>query len=83
MGKAKGLLKKVKFCKGPFEAAQGADAILVLTDWNEFKQVDFQKLRGIVKQPLLIDGRNMYDSQEMAEKGFAYHGMGRGEVSTF
>jgi UDPglucose 6-dehydrogenase len=83
MGKAKALLKKVKFCKNPYEAAQGAEAILVLTDWNEFKQVDFQKLRSSVKQPILIDGRNMYDSQEMAEKGFSYHGMGRGEVSSF
>lgn len=83
MGKAKGLFKNVKFAKNPYEAAQGADAVLVLTDWNEFKQIDFQKLKGVVRQPLIVDGRNMYDPQEMAEKGFAYHGMGRGEVSTF
>ncbi len=83
MGKAKALIKKVKYCRNPYEAAQGAEAVLVLTDWNEFKQVDFQKLKTIVKQPILVDGRNMYDPQEMAEKGFAYHGMGRGEVSQF
>jgi UDPglucose 6-dehydrogenase len=83
MGKAKALLKKVKFCKDPYETVQGAEAVLVLTDWNEFKQVDFQKLRLILKQPILIDGRNMYDPREMAEKGFAYHGMGRGETSNF
>jgi UDPglucose 6-dehydrogenase len=81
--KAKPLFKKVKFCKNPYEAAQGADAVLVLTEWNEFKQIDFQKLKTIVRQPILVDGRNMYESQEMAEKGFAYYGMGRGEVTQF
>jgi UDPglucose 6-dehydrogenase len=83
MGKAKSVFKKIKYCKNPYEAAQGADAVLILTDWNEFKQVDFQKLKALVKQPILVDGRNMYDPQEMAEKGFAYHGMGRGEVTGF
>ena len=83
MGKAKDLFKGVKFAKNAYEAAQGADAVLVLTDWNEFKQIDFQKLKGVVRQPLIVDGRNMYDPQEMAEKGFVYHGIGRGEVTTF
>jgi len=81
--KAKALFKKVKFCKTPYEAAQGADAVLLLTEWNEFKQVDFQKLKSMVRQPILVDGRNMYDPQEMAERGFVYRGMGRGEVATF
>ncbi|HUO58264.1 MAG TPA: UDP-glucose/GDP-mannose dehydrogenase family protein [bacterium] len=83
MEKAKPFLKGVKFCKNPYEAAQGADAVLVLTDWNEFKQIDFKKLKTVVKQPVVVDGRNMYEPQEMAEKGFVYHGMGRGEVSNF
>jgi UDPglucose 6-dehydrogenase len=83
MGKAKALFKGVKFAKNPYDAAQGAEAVLVLTDWNEFKQIDFQKLRQVVRQPVIVDGRNMYESQEMAEKGFVYHGIGRGEVSAF
>jgi UDPglucose 6-dehydrogenase len=83
MPKAKALFKKVKFCKNPYDAAQGADAVLVLTDWNEFKQVDFNKLKSIVKQGVILDGRNMYDPLGMAEKGFTYHGMGSGEVSQF
>ena len=83
MPKARAIFKKAKFCRNPYEAAQGADAILILTEWNEFKQVDFQKLKAIVKQPLLIDGRNMYDPREMAEKGFVYHGIGRGENTKF
>ena len=83
MEKAKSIFKKIKYCKNPYEAAQGAEAVLILTEWNEFKQIDFQKLKLTLKQPLLLDGRNMYDPQEMAEKGFVYHGMGRGEVSSF
>lgn len=83
MPKAKGLFPKVRFCKDAYEAAQGAEAVLILTDWNEFKQIDFQKLRQVVRRPLIIDGRNMYEAEEMAEKGFSYHGMGRGEASTF
>jgi UDPglucose 6-dehydrogenase len=83
MEKAKPLFRGVKYCKDPYEAAQGAEAILILTEWNEFKHIDFQKLKKIVKQPVIIDGRNMYETQEMAEKGFSYHGMGRGEVSQF
>jgi len=83
MGKARKVFKKVSFCKNPYEAAQGADAVLLLTDWNEFKQIDFQKLKAVVRQTILVDGRNMYESQEMAEKGFEYHGMGRGEVIQF
>jgi UDPglucose 6-dehydrogenase len=83
MGKAKSLFKGVKYCKTPYEAAQGADAVLILTDWNEFKQIDFQKLKTVVRQPVLVDGRNMYEPQEMAEKGFEYHGIGRGEVTSF
>ncbi len=51
------IIKGVKFSKNPYEAAQGADAVLVLTDWNEFKQIDFQKLKSVVRQPLMIDGR--------------------------
>ncbi len=83
MGQARKLFKNIKFSRTPYEAAQGADAVLILTEWNEFKQIDFQKLRTIVQQPVLIDGRNMYQAQEMTEKGFTYHGMGRGEVSQF
>jgi UDPglucose 6-dehydrogenase len=83
MEKSKALFKNVKFCRTPYEAAQGADAIVLLTEWNEFKQIDFQKLKATVKQPVIVDGRNMYEPQEMAEKGFIYHGIGRGEVTNF
>jgi len=79
MKKAKNIFRKIKYCASPYEAAKGADAILILTDWNEFKQVDFQKLNSLVKFPIIVDGRNLYEPKEMAEKGFIYWGMGRGE----
>jgi UDPglucose 6-dehydrogenase len=80
---AKKLFPRVKYGKNAYEAAQGSDAILVLTDWNEFKQIDFSKLKTLVKQSVIVDGRNMYDSEKMAEMGFTYHGMGRGDVLAF
>jgi UDPglucose 6-dehydrogenase len=80
---AKKLFPRVKYGKNAYEAAHGSDAILVLTDWNEFKQIDFSKLKSIVKQTVIVDGRNMYDSEKMAEVGFTYHGMGRGDVLAF
>ena len=57
--------------------------MLVLTEWNEFKQVDFKKLKGLMRQAIVIDGRNMYGSEELSDEGFAYYGMGRGEVLDF
>ncbi len=83
MERARDHFKGVRFVKNPYEAAQGADAVLVLTEWNEFKQVDFKKLRGIMRRAVVIDGRNMYGSEELTEEGFAYYGMGRGEVLDF
>ncbi len=83
MPRAKSMFKKVKFCKNPYEAAKNADAVLILTEWNEFIQVDFQKLKKIVRKSVIIDGRNIYDPIEIAEKGFVYLGMGRGASRIF
>jgi UDPglucose 6-dehydrogenase len=83
MPAAKNILKKAVYCKDPYEAARGADAVLVLTEWNEFIQVDFQKLRKAVKRPVIVDGRNIYDPLELADKGFTYYGMGRAASFAF
>jgi len=71
------LLKGITYCKNAYEAAKGADAILLLTEWNEFKDADFEKLKKLVKSCVMVDGRNVYDPQEMAARGFKYEGMGR------
>ena len=65
-------------CGNAYEVAEGADALLVLTPWNEFKQLDMQRILNGLRRPILIDGRNMYDPDDMREMGFTYRGVGRG-----
>ena len=61
----------------PYSALDGADALLVLTEWNEFKTLDASKVKKILKSPILFDGRNIYDPQKMRADGFTYFGIGR------
>jgi len=75
---AKRLLEDVEFCGGPYEVAEGADALILVTEWNEFKQLDMSRVKSLMHQPVLLDGRNIYDPTRMAEMGFTYRGMGRG-----
>jgi UDPglucose 6-dehydrogenase len=77
MPTAKQVLKRITYCSSPYEAARDADAILLLTEWNEFKEVDFVRLKSLMKTHIVVDGRNLYDPSEMAEQGFQYEGMGR------
>ena len=65
-------------CKDSYAAAEGSDALLVLTPWNEFKHLDMARILRSMKQPILIDGRNMYDPAELRALGFKYRGVGRG-----
>jgi len=78
MEKAKKILKDVIFCKDSYQAARGADCLIVATEWNEFKELDFVKLKRILKRPLIIDGRNIYDFKLLKKLGFTYIGVGRG-----
>jgi UDPglucose 6-dehydrogenase len=62
----------------PYELASSADALVVCTEWNEFKQLDLEQIKSAMNRPVIIDGRNIYDPVELAGFGFKYHGMGRG-----
>ena len=75
-------LDGVAFCSDPYEVATGADALILVAEWNEFKQLDLARLRDLMKQPVLVDGRNIYDPRKMQELGFTYRGMGRGYDET-
>jgi UDPglucose 6-dehydrogenase len=75
---AQPLLEDVVFCEDPYEVAKGVDALILVTEWNEFKQLDMGRVKALMLQPVLIDGRNIYDPKRMAEIGFIYRGMGRG-----
>ncbi len=68
----------LEFVTDPLHAAQAADALLIVTEWREFRSPDFARLRATMRQPVLIDGRNLWDPAEMAAAGFDYRGIGRG-----
>lgn len=75
---ARPLLPSVEMFKDPYEMAKGCDGVIVVTEWNEFKQLDLDQLKSILKQPVIFDGRNIYDPGLMKEKGFTYRAIGRG-----
>jgi UDPglucose 6-dehydrogenase len=77
MKEAAHLLPKAVLCDDPYEAAKGADCLAVLTEWNEFKELDFKRLKKLMRQPLIVDGRNIYDPQRMRDLGFRYLSVGR------
>lgn len=77
MSRAKEVLRKVVFCKDAYEAAKGSDCLLVVTEWDEFKELDFSKIKKLLKRPLVIDGRNIYDPRVMKKIGFTYISIGR------
>ncbi|HCD37273.1 MAG TPA: UDP-glucose 6-dehydrogenase, partial [Candidatus Omnitrophica bacterium] len=79
MEKAKEIVQGVTFCKDAYQAAKGADCVVIVTEWNEFKELDVARLKKIMHQPLIIDGRNIYEPQVMKKNGFRYIGMGRGK----
>ena len=68
---------KVEFCENCYDALKDADALLVVTEWNEFRRPDFSKMKKLMKKPVILDGRNIYDPKEMKEKGFIYYSIGR------
>jgi len=67
----------VEFTPDPYDAATGADALLILTEWEEFAALDLTRLRKLLKYPIVIDGRNLYDPAVMAAQGFTYYSVGR------
>jgi UDPglucose 6-dehydrogenase len=69
---------RVMYAADPYSAAHGADAVAVMTEWLVYRNPDFERVRKLVRRPLLIDGRNLYDPDRMATLGFEYHGIGRG-----
>jgi UDPglucose 6-dehydrogenase len=71
-------LDAVTFCENAYEVAQDADALVIVTEWNEFKSLNMLQIRGAMRRPVLIDGRNIYEAAEMNRLGFIYRGMGRG-----
>jgi UDPglucose 6-dehydrogenase len=68
----------ITYAGSSHEAAQGADAMVVVTDWNEYRFPDFGRLKSELMQPIVVDGRNLYDPEKMKALGFTYRSIGRG-----
>lgn len=68
---------KIQYCQNPYEAAEGADAIFIATEWPEFRTPDFERLSSIVEAKVIFDGRNLYDLNQMKELGYTYYSIGR------
>jgi UDPglucose 6-dehydrogenase len=72
------VLPLVTYCATAYDVAKEADALLILTEWNEFKQLDVERIKQYMRRPVLLDGRNIYDPATMEQRGMIYRGVGRG-----
>ncbi|HEX9136544.1 MAG TPA: UDP binding domain-containing protein, partial [Nitrospirota bacterium] len=68
---------RIALMEDGYEALRGADALAVVTEWNEFRAPDFQKMKKLMKKPVIFDGRNIYNPAELKKEGFTYYGIGR------
>ncbi len=80
MPNAKKIIDGIQFAKDAYDAADGVDLLFIATEWNEFKEVDLQKLKKLMKSPIVVDGRNIYTRDIMANDGFTYLSVGRPTV---
>jgi UDPglucose 6-dehydrogenase len=71
---------RVTYCRANYDCLKDADALLIVTEWNEFRRPDFARMKGLLRHPLIFDGRNLYEPDQMREHGFAYHPIGRASV---
>jgi len=77
MTKARAVIPEIEYCVDAYEAAVGADAIVIVTEWDEFRHVDWKRLLSLVEQPLVIDGRNVFNPKDIGRQGFRYVSVGR------
>ncbi|MDQ7784991.1 MAG: UDP-glucose/GDP-mannose dehydrogenase family protein [Desulfomonilaceae bacterium] len=81
MGSAGRILgDSVEYAPGNYECLEGADALVIVTEWNEFRHPDFEKIRELLKEPVIFDGRNLYRHDKMVERGFKYYSIGRSAI---
>jgi UDPglucose 6-dehydrogenase len=78
---AKLVLEDVTYCESAYAAAEGADVLTIVTEWEEFRALDFGRLRRAMRNPALVDLRNIYLPEEVAREGFAYFSIGRADVA--
>jgi UDPglucose 6-dehydrogenase len=74
---AKKFLPDITYCDGSYSCAEGADALVIMTEWNQFRILDLKKLKNSMKNPVVIDLRNVYEPSKMRAEGFRYECVGR------
>ena len=77
MDAARGVLEGVTYCKDAYDAAEGADALILVTEWNQFRNLDLERLRKQLRRPVFIDLRNVYEPKRLQDLGFKYACVGR------
>jgi UDPglucose 6-dehydrogenase len=77
MDRTSAILPQIQCCREPYEVARDADALLILTEWEEFRQLDWERIHGLMARPLVLDGRNLLEPKAMMESGFEYHSFGQ------
>jgi UDPglucose 6-dehydrogenase len=77
MTEARDLMPDLDYASDPYEAMQGADAVVFLTEWNSFRALDLKRMKSVLRQPLVVDLRNIYRPEDLREQGFTYHSIGR------
>jgi UDPglucose 6-dehydrogenase len=80
---ASDLLPEIEMNPDPYTLAEDCDALMIVTEWNEFKQLDLARLRDLMRHPVVLDGRNIYNPEQMKKLGFYYRGFGRGYDGKF
>jgi len=68
---------RIALAAGNYEALKGADALAILTEWNEFRRPDFARMRKLMRSPVVFDGRNLFTPEQMKQNGFTYYSIGR------
>ena len=81
MDEAKHMITDVTYAENAYDAASGADALVILTEWNEFRYLDLLKIKELLRKPIFIDLRNIYEPERMERFGFTYVSLGRGKVA--
>ncbi|VUD74714.1 UDP-glucose 6-dehydrogenase [Methylobacterium symbioticum] len=82
MDQARALLSEVTYAADPYDCAEGADALVLVTEWDAFRALDFARLRERMAQPVLVDLRNVYRPQDIQARGFRYVSVGRPEAES-
>ncbi|MEE9610924.1 MAG: UDP binding domain-containing protein, partial [Desulfatiglandales bacterium] len=77
MEEAKKVQKGIKYCKDAYETMDGSDGVLLITEWNQFRNLDLERVKGLLKTPVFIDMRNVYETEKMSQMGFTHVTVGR------